>query len=156
MTLGTIPFAFIGASTPYALLAGLLVVRGIGMGATMMPAMAAAYATLGRSAVPRATSALNVLQRIGGSLGTAVLAVVLQHQLTQRLGTGAGGTLGRVPEQMRARIGDQLAAAFAHTFWWAVALGVVALVPAVILARAQRPDRADGSAGLAIEAEAAA
>jgi EmrB/QacA subfamily drug resistance transporter len=156
MTLGTIPFAFIGASTPYALLGGLLVVRGIGMGATMMPAMAAAYATLGRSAVPRATSALNVLQRIGGSLGTALLAVVLQHQLTQRLGTGAGSTLGRVPDQLRARIGDQLAAAFAHTFWWAVALGVVALVPAVILARAQRPERTDGSAALAVEAEVAA
>ena len=50
---------------------------GVGLGFTMMPAMAAAYATLERWQVPRATPMLNVVQRVGGSLGTAVLAVVL-------------------------------------------------------------------------------
>jgi EmrB/QacA subfamily drug resistance transporter len=154
MTLGTIPFAFIGAGTSYGLLGGMLVVRGLGMGATMMPAMAAAYATLGRSEIPRATSALNVMQRIGGSLGTALLAVVLQHELTARLGSGAGGTLGRVPESVRTRIGAPLAAAFAHTFWWAVGLGMVALVPAVVLAVTQRPARSDETAAAISEAAA--
>jgi EmrB/QacA subfamily drug resistance transporter len=154
MTLGTIPFAFIDADTSYGLLGGMLVVRGIGMGATMMPAMAAAYATLGRHEIPRATSALNVLQRIGGSLGTALLAVVLQHQLTERLGAGAGGTLARVPESVRTRIGEPLAAAFAHTFWWAVGLGVLALVPTVVLALAQRPGRTDEAAPMVSEAAA--
>jgi hypothetical protein len=59
----------------------------------MMPAMAAAYATIGREQVPRATPTLNVLQRVGGSLGTAVLAVVLQRQIVAQLG-GAGGGPG--------------------------------------------------------------
>jgi EmrB/QacA subfamily drug resistance transporter len=152
MTLSTIPFAFIGAHTSYLLLALVLVVRGVGMGATMMPAMAAAYATLDHSEIPRATSALNVLQRIGGSLGTALLAVVLQHQLTARLGGGAGGTLGQVPDQVRLRIGDSLAAAFAHTFWWAVAIGVVGLVPTAILAVVQTRERRPGTADVATEA----
>jgi EmrB/QacA subfamily drug resistance transporter len=151
MTLGTIPFAFIDAHTSYGLLGGLLVVRGIGMGATMMPAMAAAYATLERNEVPRATSALNVMQRIGGSLGAALLAVVLQHQLTLGLGGGAGGTLGRVPEQLRVRIEEPLAAAFAHTFWWAVGLNVVALVPATVLAVTQRRERRAAAAQVATE-----
>src|SRR3954447_15813191 len=95
VTLSTIPFASITADTSYDLLAPMLVVRGIGIGCAMMPAMAAAYATLSHADVPRATSALNVLQRVGGSLGTALLAVVLQHQIATPLSAagirGAGG-----------------------------------------------------------------
>jgi EmrB/QacA subfamily drug resistance transporter len=150
MTAGTIPFAFIGATTSYTLLAAMLVVRGIGMGATMMPAMAAAYATLERGQIPRATSALNVLQRVGGSIGTALLAVVLQHQIVSQMGTGGGGqgTLQRLPDAVRARVAEPLAAAFAHTFWWAVGLGVLALVPTTILAvsqsRARRAEALEG------------
>jgi EmrB/QacA subfamily drug resistance transporter len=124
LTAGTIPFGFLADDTPYGLLAALLVLRGLGIGSAMMPAMAAAYATLESSAVPRATSALNVLQRIGGSIGTALLAVVLQGQIADR---------GRAPAQ--------LADAFAATFWWAVAMSVLALVPATILALTQRRDR---------------
>jgi EmrB/QacA subfamily drug resistance transporter len=142
LTVGTIPFAFLESDTPYGLLAGLLVLRGLGIGASMMPSMAAAYATLERSAVPRATSALNVVQRIGGSLGTALLAVVLQGEIKDQLGRGGdGGTLERLPDAVRARVAEPLADAFAATFWWAVALSVVALIPAVVLALSQRQDR---------------
>jgi hypothetical protein len=108
------------------------------MGGAMMPSMAAAYALLEPRQVPRATSQLNVLQRIGGSIGTAVLAVVLQHELAgaARRGTPAA-----------------LADAFGHTFWWAVGASLLALVPATVLALSQRGDAA-GDARPAI-AEAA-
>jgi EmrB/QacA subfamily drug resistance transporter len=119
LMVGTIPFTQVSAGTPYWLLEVALVVRGIGLGFTMMPAMAAAYATLERSQVPRATPMLNVLQRVGGSLGTAVLAVILQHELL-------------------ARPGEHGTAAFAHTYWWVLAGTAVALVPAIVLARTQR------------------
>jgi EmrB/QacA subfamily drug resistance transporter len=152
MTAGTIPFAFIGSQTSYVLLATMLVVRGIGMGATMMPAMAAAYATLDHGQIPRATSALNVLQRVGGSIGTALLAVVLQHQIVTQLGSQGGGgqgTLRRLPDVMRAHVADPLGAAFAHTFWWAVGLGVLALIPTAILAISQgRARRAEAVQGV--------
>ena len=78
--------------------------RGLGIGSSMMPSMAAAYATLERAAVPRATSALNVVQRVGGSLGTALLAVVLQGQIKDQLGGpggAGGGTLERLPDTVR-------------------------------------------------------
>src|SRR3954465_10900515 len=144
-TLATIPFAGIQADTPYTLLAPVLVLRGIGIACAMMPAMAAAYATLSHAQVPRATSALNVLQRVGGSMGTALLAVVLQHQITSQLGVagaaGGGGTLQRLPESVRARVADPLAAAFGNTFWWAVGMSAVALVPAVVLVVSQRRER---------------
>jgi EmrB/QacA subfamily drug resistance transporter len=118
LLLGTLPFAFAGPSTPYPLLVGALVVRGIGLGGSMMPAMAGAYATLGGSGVERATSGINAIQRMGGSLGVALVSVVLEHQshgLTADSAESAG--------------------AFAATFWWPVALGVLAFVPAAFLPR---------------------
>jgi EmrB/QacA subfamily drug resistance transporter len=140
ITLGTLPFVAVSGESSYVWLALLLVVRGIGMGCAMMPAMSAAYATLDRAAVPRATSSLNVVQRVGGSIGTALLAVVLQHQIATGLGGGRGGsgTLQRLPESVRTRVAEPLAAAFGDTFWWAVGMSVVAIVPAVVLFRSQR------------------
>jgi MFS family permease len=154
LTLGTIPFGFLESDTPYGLLAGLLVLRGLGIGASMMPSMAAAYATLEKAAVPRATSALNVVQRIGGSLGTALLAVVLQGQIADRVGGGGGGTLERVPDAVRTRVAEPLADAFAATFWWAVGMSVLALIPAVVLAVSQTRERERAAAPAAVpEAE---
>jgi EmrB/QacA subfamily drug resistance transporter len=149
MTLATLPFAFAGARTPYALLASVLVVRGIGLGCTMMPTMAAAYACLERAQVPRATATLNALQRVGGSLGTALLAVVLQHEIRTSLagsGGAGGGTLERLPAGARARVADPLANAFAHTFWWAVGTSLLALVPASLLAYRLRAGAARAAA----------
>ena len=119
MLAGTLPFAFAGDSTPYPLLAGALLVRGLGFGASMMPAMAGTYARLGDDEVPRATSAINAIQRTGGSLGVALTAVVLDRQLR---GSSAG--------------------AFADGFAWIAGIGALALLPAVFLPR--RPVRANG------------
>jgi EmrB/QacA subfamily drug resistance transporter len=143
MTLATIPFGFVSADSSYWLLGGILVLRGVGLGATMMPAMAAAYATLDNAAVPRATSALNAVQRVGGSIGSALLAVVLQHQIAERLpGAGAGGgALPSTPGQVTPQILDAMSDAFASTFWWAIALSAVALIPTAVLALTQRRER---------------
>ncbi len=79
--LATIPFGLIGAHTSIAWLSVAMLVRGVGIGFGFMPAMAAAFASLNRSELADATPQLNVLQRVGGSIGTAVLAVVLQRAL---------------------------------------------------------------------------
>jgi hypothetical protein len=52
-----------------------------------------------------------------------------------------GGVLQRRPDDVRARIADPLATAFGNTFWWAVGMSAVALIPAAILAVHQRRDR---------------
>jgi EmrB/QacA subfamily drug resistance transporter len=79
--LATIPFGMIGAHTSIAYLFGAMFVRGIGIGFAFMPAMTAAFAALERDELSHATPQLNVLQRVGGSIGTAILAVVLQRSL---------------------------------------------------------------------------
>jgi EmrB/QacA subfamily drug resistance transporter len=148
MTLGTLPFAFVGADTSYPLLAGLLVVRGLGLGSSMMPSMAAAYALLSPAAVPRATSALTVTRQVGGSIGTAILAVTLQGQIKDALGGGAGGGgLGQIPEPLRQSHAAALADAFAHTFWLAIGMSVLAIVPIALLAWTTRPGGRDDYAG---------
>ncbi len=53
---GTVPFVSVDA--PTWLLSAALFLRGVGMGATLIPAMAAAYTVLKPDAVARASSAL--------------------------------------------------------------------------------------------------
>ena len=143
MTAGTIGLTRLTAHTPYTVTSAILVVRGVGLGFSMMPSMAAAYASLSRAAVPRATTALNVLQRVGGSIGTALLVVVLEDQIKMAIpgaGKVGGGAIAQLPPEVRARTAEPLAHAFTQTFWWAVALTAVALLPAVLLAfRARGP-----------------
>jgi EmrB/QacA subfamily drug resistance transporter len=147
LTLGTLPLAWVGAGTSYALLAGALVVRGVGLGCAMMPTMAAAYAHLRPSQIPRATATLNALQRTGGSIGTALLAVVLTHQITSALGGAAGAgssgsaSFGQVSPALRARLAEPLASAFGSTFWWAVGISALAVVPSAALAVRERGGR---------------
>ena len=130
--------------------------RGIALGMSMMPSMAAAYASMERTAIPRATSALNVIQRVGGSIGTAVLAVVLSHQIVDHVpGAAAGGGLesaGSIPAAARARLADPLAQAFGGAFWWAVALTAIAIIPAITLALVSRT-RSDAPAVAAAGAD---
>jgi MFS family permease len=132
LAVGTLPFASVDAHTSYWFLAAGLVLRGFGLGGSMMPAMAAAYATLERAQVPRATPMLNVLQRVGGSLGVAIFTVILENGIEDRRAHGAGV----------AGISD----AFAHTYLWAVAATLLAIVPALILGREEARARREGAA----------
>jgi EmrB/QacA subfamily drug resistance transporter len=112
--LGTAVFTQVGADTPYALLSAALFVIGLGLGATIMPSMAVAYQAVPREAVAQATTTINVVQRIAGSIGTALLAVVLQRSLAAR---------------------STPAEAFGTAFTVAAVLVAVALVPALLLPR---------------------
>ena len=122
-TIATIPFALIGAHTSIVYLSVAMFIRGIGIGFGFMPTMAAAFASLKRSELPSATPQLNVLQRVGGSIGTAVLAVVLQRALV-----GVHTLSGA-------------AHAYGTAFWASAVLSALAIIPCVILLRAERAAR---------------
>jgi EmrB/QacA subfamily drug resistance transporter len=132
--LGTLAYTQVGAHTNEGFLAVALFVRGIGMGFSMMPTMSAAYSTLERHQVPRATTMLNIVQRVGGSLGTALYAVILQRQITEHI-PGAHG-LADVPSGgLNEHAATVIGHAFSHTFWWVFFSGFLALVPALMLPR---------------------
>jgi EmrB/QacA subfamily drug resistance transporter len=141
MTLATVPLAHVTATTSYAVLAAVLFARGVGMGGGTMPMMAAAYATLRTSDIPDATPQLNVAQRLGGSVGTAVLSVVLSRRMADVL--PSGGAVGTPAHRhLPPHLAEALARAFGTTYWWAVAITAVALVPALLLAAIERRTRA--------------
>src|ERR1700712_207346 len=86
----TVPFVLIGGGTSYWLIGAAMVFRGFGIGMSMMPSMTAAFAVLRPDQINHATPQLNVLQRVGGSVGTAILSVVLSNHLSAAA-TAAGG-----------------------------------------------------------------
>jgi len=132
---GTLAYTQIGVDSSYWYLAGALFLIGAGLGATITPSMAAAFHDLEPAELPGATSAINVVQRVAASLGTALLAVVLQRAIAANVsdfhgGIGEAGALARHDPQHAA---PAIADAFGTTFWVAFALTAVALVPALLL-----------------------
>jgi EmrB/QacA subfamily drug resistance transporter len=114
---GTLAFTQAGVHANEILLSLSLVIRGAGLGAVIIPIMAAAYLGLPPGQIPHASSATRIAQQVGGSFGTAILAVILQTQLTAH---NAGGLAGR-------------AAAFDSAFWWSLGLTALAVIPALAL-----------------------
>ncbi len=138
VTLATVPFIFVGAQTSFVLLSVALVIRGMGMGFSMMPSFSAAFARLDRSQVADATPQLNVLNRVGGSFGTAILSVILASQLSG------------------ARSPEALADGFGTTFLWATIISAVGIVPCTVLFFTERTARRNEAAAEARAASAAA
>ena len=126
----TIPFVLIEADTSFVLISAAMVVRGFGIGMSMMPSMTAAYAVLRPDQINDATPQLNVLQRVGGSIGTAILTVVLQ--------TGISGLATPTPAGV--------AGAFGHTYYWVLGISLVALLPTIVLAMVERRAKASTEA----------
>lgn len=60
-----------------ALMTACLLLRGAGQGATGVPAVSAGYAAVPKAQLPLATTAANIAQRIGGPIGTTLLALVI-------------------------------------------------------------------------------
>jgi EmrB/QacA subfamily drug resistance transporter len=133
---GTAWFTQIGAHTPYLLTVVALLLVGLGMGATVTPAMAAAFRGLPPTAMGQATSAMNVVQRVAGAVGSALLAVVLQQAMTARLpsfhgGIGQAGVLAASSPHAAAALAGAFGVSFAVSF----GICVLALVPALLLPR---------------------
>jgi EmrB/QacA subfamily drug resistance transporter len=122
-TLASVPFGLIGAHTSIVWLLIVQLFRGVGIGFGFMPAFIAAFAALERSELADAAPQLNVIMRVGGSIGTALLAVVLQQSLNH-LGSHASD--------------GAMAGAYGRAFWWSVGLSAAAVIPCIVLWRAER------------------
>jgi EmrB/QacA subfamily drug resistance transporter len=131
----------IGPDTSYWLLGVVLFFLGVGMGTAMMPTFSGAIQTLKRASIARASTALNINQQVGASFGTAILAVLLAHELTSRLGNGPGGHLGAtVSGAVRERVAPAMADAYAATFKVATVLVIIAFVAALVLLPKEKPE----------------
>jgi EmrB/QacA subfamily drug resistance transporter len=137
LCLTSLPFAFISADTSILGISLLLLLRGVGIGLSFIPTTTVAFASLRTDQLSDATPQMNVLQRVGGAIGTAVLAVVLQ-----RASAGANSPA-------------ELAGAFGTAYWWAFGIAMLAFIPCIVLLRAERqvPPHAPSEAEEIAEAE---
>jgi EmrB/QacA subfamily drug resistance transporter len=113
VAIATLPFAFVASSTAQWPLVLALVLRGVGLGAVTIPVMASAYNGLDRAAIPHASIITRTVQQIGGSFGTAVLAVILERAIATH---PANHTT-----------------AFDIAFWWSIGFAAAAVVIALWL-----------------------
>ncbi|MEU4657446.1 MDR family MFS transporter [Streptomyces sp. NPDC023723] len=118
---GTVPFTQLDHGLPDAATAAALAVRGVGMAMISSPVMNIVYSRIEPDRIPRAAAALNLLNTVGGSLGTAALAVLLQERLAARH--------------------QDVPAAFSDTFWWVAGLGALAAAGATRLPRTRAARR---------------
>ena len=98
-----------------------MVIRGFGLGCVTMPVMVAGYIGLDKQQIPHASVLTRTTQQIGGSFGTAVLAVILEDAIASHHGT--------------------LASAFRIAFWWSAGFSAAAVLLSLWLPGAQRHDR---------------
>jgi EmrB/QacA subfamily drug resistance transporter len=137
VAVSTIPFCLADPTTNSWLLAFWLLVRGIGLGTVTIPVMAVAYLGLDKAEIAHASVLTRTAQQIGGSFGTAILAVILESAVASHHG--------------------DLSAAFNVAFWWSVGFaGLAALLslwlpgrpgPAAKHAPAERPAAGSATVG---------
>ena len=77
----TAPFVFLPVDAPVAVVQPLLVVYGAAVVLVGMPTGIAAYKTVAPDQLSDATAQVNILQRVGGSLGGAVFVVLVASRL---------------------------------------------------------------------------
>ncbi|GAB3984285.1 MDR family MFS transporter [Actinoallomurus acanthiterrae] len=135
---GLSAYTRLGADTSRLLLGAAMLVVGIGHGMMMPSLMAAAYLRLNRAAVPAATTASNIVVRVGSSFGVAALAVALQISIRHEV-PGASGSLASVSRVRSPDLPSRLAHAFGAGFWWAFAIAAAAVVPILLLPRRRPP-----------------
>jgi EmrB/QacA subfamily drug resistance transporter len=156
---GFFTFTQVGTDTSYLLLCGSLFVMGLGMGGTMMPIMTSALRTLASQDVARGSTLVNILQQIGGSIGSATMSVILTSQLNgsapipglnnPRTGepiTEAGAAIASqhgaqlpVPPAIIQRGLEFVADSFATTFWVGFVLVLATFIPIAFLPRKRQP-----------------
>jgi len=108
----TVPFAIATTDTSYLLLGIALIVRGGALSAVNIAITAHAFVGLSRDQVPAGSAIVRLIQQLGGSAGTALLATILT-------GTAATAAL----------------TGFHTAFAWSVGLTLVALVPCALIPR---------------------
>ena len=74
-----LPLAFLPAGASGILIQLLLFVAGMATAVGAMPLVSSAYAAVRHELLPDATALVNIMQRVGGAVGVAVVAVILSR-----------------------------------------------------------------------------
>ena len=91
--IATLPFIVMALNGfSVAILLPALFIRGVGQSAIGLPSISAAYASVAKEDLPMATTAMNIVQRLGGPTLTTVCATFLGWRLALAHGQADGST----------------------------------------------------------------
>jgi len=105
MTTGLGTFAFgVARQANYVptLLIGLTIM-GLGMGCTMMPLSVASVQALAPHQIARGTTLMSVTHQVGGSMGTALMSMILTNQFIRSENISAAKTLATLKQDAASR-----------------------------------------------------
>jgi MFS transporter, DHA2 family, multidrug resistance protein len=146
-----------------------LAVFGLGMGCTMMPLSGAAVQTLHSEQVARGSTLLNVNQRVAGSIGTAVMSVILTSQINRSDALVAAKEAAALQDSARKsgipvnpaaippevsrpgfaqQVADELSHAYTMVFIVAALLIALAYLPVAFLPKKPVDDGSAGAAAI--------
>jgi EmrB/QacA subfamily drug resistance transporter len=136
LTLGAVGMVYltgIGVDSSYwtHVLPGL-VIMGIGLGNVFAPAISSTTLGVEASDAGVASATVNVMQQVGGSIGTALLSTLAASATTSAIADGAAASGGRPTAEVVAQ-----AAVHGYTtaFYWSAAIFAVAAVICTTLIR---------------------
>lgn len=118
-----------------------LVIMGLGLGATMAPAMQGAISGVDPDDSGVASATVNTMQQVGGSIGTALLSTVAANAATSYVSTNMATATDAALLQANAEI-----ASYTTTFWWASGIFLLgAVLSATLLKKGPLPSAPEGA-----------
>jgi MFS family permease len=132
---GTLYLGSVSRETPLWHIELVLFITGLGAGST--PTISAALRGLASDEISRVTSALTVLLRVGGVVGTALVAAIMTPHLSE-LASAVGGDIGpnvirNIPAELQVLLLPPLGRAFELTFLGSFGFVLLAVVSALFL-----------------------
>jgi EmrB/QacA subfamily drug resistance transporter len=110
-----------------------LLVMGFGLGLVMPTAMSVATGGVDARDAGVASAAVNTMQQVGGSIGTALLNTLAATAATSYLASHRPGKAALAQAQLHS---------YSTAYWWSAALFAVGTVLALVMFRSGKPDQA--------------
>ena len=126
LIIGTVPLFFLTADTPTLYITSLYTLRMFGIAMTMMPLTASAMGALSPKTAAQGTAANNTMRQVASSLGTAVLASVMQSVTENNMPKSS--LKGQDPLAFGQKALDATLNGFHASFLLAAAFAVAALL----------------------------
>lgn len=134
----TLMTSILQADTPYATIAGIGVVMGIGIGSTFMPIMTAALRGISGPDIASGTTILTTGNQFAAAIGAAATATLLTAHFNNRVPQlddgGMAAALGLTPSE-RVSAGPGLAASVADTYLLTLGMLIAGLLVSFLLPR---------------------
>lgn len=123
LTAATLPFAFLTAETPIAMIVILYAIRMFGISMVMMPVTTSGMNALPMNLISHGTAVNNTFRQIASSIGTAILISILTNVTKGNL--PSNGLLKALPLQYKHQALNATLSGYHAAFYTAVAFGLV-------------------------------